>query len=82
MSIQAVEASVDALCTSLQESILLSSDSHFIEEHRHDIAAVVDVLDENDRKMRMIDNYMEDWRAELAKARLRTGTQGTIAQGT
>eukprot|EP00892_Ulva_mutabilis_P001663 jgi/Ulvmu1/11498/UM077_0047.1 len=67
MSAQAVASAVDAFCTQLEETHLMTSDSQFIEANRHDIAAVVETLDENDRKLRMIDNYMDDWRSELAK---------------
>lgn len=70
MSIQALEAAVDALCSNLQDSVLLSSDGQFIEENRHEIASIVATLDENDKKLRMIDNYLEDWRNELARVRL------------
>lgn len=66
----AVESAIDELCSDLEARWCTSSSEEFIEQHCAEIAEAAEMLEENDKKLRMIEAYVQDWETELALVRI------------
>lgn len=66
-----METSLSDLCAHLEDRFIASTSEEFIEEHRREIASAATVLEENDKKLKMISHYVEEWKVELARVRLK-----------